>query len=248
MNVLPIKAKIMSIRLGLDLALERNNVDHIILITDSIQGAKAFFNTLIHPYQTLTLPISKRISSFFKKSPKNHINIWYCPSKLKWKPHNDADNDVKISHTTPILPSKESWAYSRKTECDGTLKYWEMSFQASDRKGKNFLEITDNKGKTLKPSYKKGGSWLSYFGYSNSTCARITRLITNHASTREYHQRFFPQEEILCNCGLNLLETRDHILYECKKYNEAWRPPDLSIFSILIFLKGNPSAFCFDDS
>jgi len=44
-DVLPIEAKIMSMCLGLDLALERNNIDHITLITGSIQGAKAFFDT-----------------------------------------------------------------------------------------------------------------------------------------------------------------------------------------------------------
>jgi len=56
-----------------------------------------------------------------------------------------------------------------------------MSFLASDRKGKNFLNITDNNGVTLKPFYQKSSAWLPHFGLSNSTCTRMTHLITNHA-------------------------------------------------------------------
>jgi len=83
-----------------------------------------------------------------------------------------------------------------------------MSFQASDKKGRNFLELDDDDEETpIVPYYKKEGAWLKYFGHSNSTCARITRLITNHAPIGEYRQRFFPLEESLCPCGIGTLET-----------------------------------------
>jgi len=73
-----------------------------------------------------------------------------------------------------------------------------MFFQALDKKGRNFLDLdSDNKGIPIKPYYKKGGAWLKYFGHFNSSCARMTRLITNHASIGEYRQCFFPSEEIL---------------------------------------------------
>jgi len=70
-----------------------------------------------------------------------------------------------------------------------------MTFQALNAKGRQFLELFDDNLQSIEPSYSKGGSWLGYFGHSNSLCARASRAIVNHALIGEYHLRFFPQEE-----------------------------------------------------
>ena len=54
-----------------------------------------------------------------------------------------------------------------------------MTFQASDWKGKHFLELLNDNNNIIKPSYIKDGSWLKYFGHSNLLCARVMRTITN---------------------------------------------------------------------
>ena len=61
-----------------------------------------------------------------------------------------------------------------------------MMFQASDDKGRNFLNLLDDNLNIIKPIYLKGGSWLKYFGHCNSLCARVTRAIVNHAPIGEY--------------------------------------------------------------
>jgi len=61
-----------------------------------------------------------------------------------------------------------------------------MTFQASDQKERNFLDLVNSDNKTLEPTYSKGGPWLQYVGHSNSLCARAARAITNHAPIREY--------------------------------------------------------------
>jgi len=61
-----------------------------------------------------------------------------------------------------------------------------MAFQASDRKGKHFLDLLDDDFNTIKPFYTKNGPWLQVFGYSNSLCACAMRAITNHAPIGEY--------------------------------------------------------------
>jgi len=62
-----------------------------------------------------------------------------------------------------------------------------MTFQASDRKGKQFYNLIDDNLEIIKPSYTKGGPWLQSFGHSNSLYARAIRAITNHALIGEYH-------------------------------------------------------------
>ena len=76
-----------------------------------------------------------------------------------------------------------------------------MMFQASDAKEKHFLELLNDKLNLIELSYSKGESWLKFFGYSNSLCARASRVIVNHALIREYCLRFFLQEEFKCLCG-----------------------------------------------
>jgi len=66
-----------------------------------------------------------------------------------------------------------------------------MTFQASDFKGKYFLELLDNNNFPIKSVYTKNSMWLKSIGHSNSLCVRATRAITNHAPTGEYHLRFF---------------------------------------------------------
>ena len=59
-------------------------------------------------------------------------------------------------------------------------------FQASDGKGKHFLNLVDNNFNIIESVYTKEGPWLQVFGHSNSLCAHTTRAITNHAPIGEY--------------------------------------------------------------
>ena len=61
-----------------------------------------------------------------------------------------------------------------------------MTFQASDEKGKQFLDLLDDDFNAIEPMYTKGRPWLQVFGHSNSLCAHATRSITNHAPIGEY--------------------------------------------------------------
>ena len=90
----------------------------------------------------------------------------------------------------------------------------------SDIKGKNFLNLIDNDNNTIELLYIKKGSWLKYFGYSNSLCTRASRAITNHALIGEYRLRFFPKEEFSYTCGQYPIKTKCYILYEYKRFNK----------------------------
>jgi len=91
----------------------------------------------------------------------------------------------------------------------------------------------------------KGSTWLQYFGHSNTLCARAVRAITNHAPIGEYQLRFFLNEEFRCPCGLYPIETRQHILHKCRRFNKYWNPRRDSIAHFTQFLDRNPRAFAF---
>jgi len=83
-----------------------------------------------------------------------------------------------------------------------------MSFQVSNLKGRNFLELLDSDQNPVELSTINGGPWLQHFGHSNLLCTRATRAIINHTSTGEYHLRFFSKKEFLCPCSLYPIESR----------------------------------------
>ena len=87
-----------------------------------------------------------------------------------------------------------------------------------------------------------------HFGHSNSWCTRASRAITCHAPIGEYHLQFFPREDFSCPCGNYPIETRRHILHECRRFNNYWNPRRDTISHFVAFLESNPNAFSFGES
>jgi len=201
-----------------------------------------------NPYQKHVVSILKELCSFFLHHPDNCIEFWECPSRSKWHLHKAVDSETKSFRPTPLYPSKLSWDFSRKLECNDLTNRWEMIFQASDLKGNHFLNLVDGDNKLLEPLYIKGGLWLQNFGHSNLLCTRATRAITNHAPIGEYRLRFFPSKELSCPCGQYPIESRRHILHECKRFNKYWNPHRDSITHFVMFLEHNQSAFAFSNA
>jgi len=238
------EAELFTIRCSINQACIKENMSKIIVITDSIQAAKKIFDSKSHPFQSYTMAILNELWNFFIKDRENSIEFWECSSHLKWRFHKDIDKDSKSFNLTPSYPSKTSWDYYKKLDSDDIIKQWKMTFQASDGKGKHFLNLLDNNFDTIEPAYTKGGPWLQVFGHSNSLCARATRAITNHAPIGEFRLRFFPNKDFKCPCSYPI-ESRRHILHECKRFNGYWNPRRDSLNHFTMFLITNPHTFAF---
>ena len=153
------------------------------------------------------------------------------------------DKEIKQLKTDPIFLCKSSWYFSKKEEYDTILKNWQITFQALDYKGKNFLNLNNNDNLPTRPTYSKGGIWLKLIGHSNSLCVWTTRAITNYTPIGEYHLRFFPKESFACPCRDYPIKSRNHILHDCKRYMKYWNSNRKSLKNIITFLKVNPEAF-----
>ena len=185
------------------------------------------------------------LHQFFSRDPNNLIEFWKCPSRLDWHLYKAVDLETKVFNPTPVYPCKTSWDYSKKTKCDDILNIWKITFQASDGKENQFLNLLDDNSCIIKPSYIKEGLWLQSFRHLNSLCMHMTRTITNHASISEYRLRFFPREEFKYSYSVYLIESRRHILHNCSRFNSYWNPRRDSLSHFVMFLKANPNAFAF---
>jgi len=121
-------------------------------------------------------------------------------------------------------------------------------FKHQTKKGHQFLELLNDDNKPLEPTYSKGRSWLKYFGYSTSLCTRATRAIVNYALISKYWLRFFLWEEFKCLYGTYSIETRHHILFDCKRYDKYWNLRRDTISYFMLFLEFNSSVFTFRES
>ncbi len=83
-----------------------------------------------------------------------------------------------------------------------------MIFQASDFKKNYFLDLLNNDFLFIKSTYIKNDTWLKLIGHSNSLCARVIRVITNHTPIGKYYLRFFPKENFSCLCRVYPIKSR----------------------------------------
>ena len=244
-NVTSMEAEFFAIRCGINQAMHLQYISKIIVVTDSIHVARKIFNPSSHPLQKQAALILNDLRVFFNCHHENTIEFWECPSKSKWNSHQHVNIETKSFNLTPLFPVKNSWEFSKKSECNNIINNWKMTFQASDQKGRNFLDLVDSDNKTLEPTYSKGGVWLQYVGHSNTLCARAARVITNHTPIGEYRLHFFPREKFSCPCGLYSIKIRHYILHECRRFNKYWNPRRDSIAYFIMFLELNPCVFAF---
>jgi len=242
------EAELFVIRCGINQACSIDYVSKIIVVTDSIHTAKKIFASESHPFQLHTTAILRELREFFNSNHVNSIEFWECPSCLKWRLHRDVDKDSKSFHLIPIFSCKISWDFCKKTNSNDIINQWKMTFQASERKGKHFLDLLDNDFNPIELSYTKGGPWLQMFGHSSSLCACAMRAITNHAPIGEYRLRFFPRLDFLCPCNNYPIKSRRHILHECKRFNGYWNPRRDMLNHFVMFLIANLNAFTFTDN
>jgi len=154
------EAKLFTIRCGINQACSIENISKIIIVTDSIHTARKIFDNKSNPYQIHSTAVLRELRHFFATGQENSIEFWKCPSCLKWRLHKSVDKESKLFNPLPSLPSKISWDFCRKTDSNNIINLWKMTFQASDGKGKNFLDLADINNDTIELSYIKGGPWL----------------------------------------------------------------------------------------
>jgi len=158
-NITSTEAEFFAIRCGINQATHLQYVSKIIIVTSSIHMVRKIFNPLSHLLQKQVALILNNLRVFFNCHHENMIKFWECLSKSKWNPHQHVDIETKSFNLILLFPVKNSWEFSKKSECDNIINNWKMTFQASDQKGRNFLDLVNSDNKTLEPMYSKGRAW-----------------------------------------------------------------------------------------
>ena len=150
-NITTAKAKLFAIWCGINQAVADLNVKHIVVITDSLYIARKILNSFTHLYQIYLAAISIELGEFFSKDSQNYIEFWDCSSKQQWVLYQLVNKETKNMVFTLLFPYKSSWDFCKKSKCESILSQWKMTFQASNSKGRNFLDLLGDNLNPIKP-------------------------------------------------------------------------------------------------
>ena len=135
-NVNFTEAELFAIRYGINHTIYLLDINHIIIITDTIPAARQIFDMLIHLYQLHSITILKNLKKFFNKDLNNIIEFWDCLDSIKQLLYILVNKEIKHFKINTMLPSKSSWKFSRKEKCNFIIQKQQMIFQALEFKGK----------------------------------------------------------------------------------------------------------------
>ena len=249
-RVLSSCAELLGIRSGLVYSLTQfPDSQHIVVFTDSIHSCRVALDPSLHSGQAHSLAIIRALSPWLTGSPSTRVSFIQVPSRWQWPLHKRAHNEARAQRY-PMGPQPyTSSAYLRSRAAQNAKDNWHRSFASTTFRGSRFLNLVDSTGKSLGPSALHHGTWLRLATKDPPTLvARLTRCITAHAPIGEFRLWFFPNEESSCPCG-EFLETREHILYECTRFERDTSIMDpelpLSLIDLVDFLRENPLAFAF---
>ena len=161
MNILPTEVELFAIRCSINQTVNISDINHIVIITDAIHAAEKILDSSCYLHQLHTITISYKLKTFFQANPTNSMAFWDCSSNDKWLPYYAINRETKIHTIQPLYPSQVLQELSKKDECNEYIKIQQMYFQASDYKGKHFLDL-DNYNQTIASTYSNRGAQLKY--------------------------------------------------------------------------------------
>ena len=215
-----------------NLATKQDNF--VTLVLPSGGAINRALDTSPHGDQQESISIMKKLSAIFESHSKTNIVFLWIPTKIPFvglkRARQLALEAIRIANLVDIT---EPYTISNqeKTTKDAAITTWAERWHRLPHTSKAYRTAltTPPDGKPHHTFHlahtrdsSKGDNAVKFSRLTHST---LYRLITGHAFTGEYTQRFFPQhtpDQIACQCG-EPLQTADHILFKCTNFADARR-------------------------
>ena len=151
------------------------------------------------------------MTKFLDDDPTRSIEVAWCPSHCNIPGNDRADELAKeatqLAWSAPIGTSR---AFALRRAKATTQAAWIRDWQKAPRKGR--FAIANRIPPSLNPTkhFTELQNQREVFG-----C--LVQCRTGHAYTGEFRRQFFPEKSVDCECG-ELLQTREHIIRSCDRY------------------------------
>ena len=222
----------------------------ILVFIDNQSTLKALFNVKHHSLFELARLNSIAMQKWIDSAPHNEIEFRWMPSHLGFHINKLAD---KAAGSLPIGPFPnpiETITSCIRHNRAAVVNKWRQAwrpFAVTKR-----LQLKFKKKQVLPNAWDSKSKIFMCHAHDIVTYSRFNRLVTGHAPTGEFRQRFFPHEPQSCTCFARF-QSHAHLLTECPKYISkfssmiSFHVSNKNANKILTFLKDNPTAYTFED-
>jgi hypothetical protein len=181
-------AELFAIRLGLLRCLRLEDIETILVFTDSVASAHTVVDPSTHLGQSHSLVVIWALIPWLEADPLCKVQFWYVPSQARWDNHGEVHKYV-TSTTGKVAVTPATCAtlnFCREKSSAQNLDHWDNMFNDPKYRSSNFLHLWGKEGKMPRPSSYKGGKWLQAFSLDVRLCARASRAILNHTPIGDY--------------------------------------------------------------
>jgi hypothetical protein len=184
-----------------------------------------------HGDQKESILIMRRLSVILESHPNTNIVLLWLPSKIKFEGFRRAKQlalDAISTANINELIEPHTINNQQETIKNAAIVAWTEKWNRSPHTSKAYRTAltTPPDGKPHHTFHLANSSDEEpQAKFSRLTHSTLYRIITGHAFTGEYTQRFFPQhtpEQIACPCG-EPLQTIEHVLFQCHHFTAARR-------------------------
>jgi ribonuclease HI len=187
-----------------------------------------------HEDQEQSISIMRRLSTILDLHPNTNIVFLWLPRKTNFVGFKRAKQlaleAIRTANPTNIIEPHTINNQKEATK-DAAIRAWGERWHQSPHTSKAYRTAL-----TSPPDGKPHHTFHTTQGkntpeerpkdkFTRLTHSTFYRVITGHAFTGEYTQRFFPlhtQEQIACQCG-EALQTVEHVLFSCPEFTVARR-------------------------
>ncbi|KAF5313927.1 hypothetical protein D9619_013086 [Psilocybe cf. subviscida] len=207
-------ALMMGISVAIDEAQKNHNIKHIHLFADNTSAISAIYDPKPKSGQQYKHTFYEKANMFLDSDNSHQLSISWCPSHCGVAGNDRADELAKqatlLAWSLPISTSRTN---ALRRAALATQREWTREWKRSAKQG--WFAIADRFQPSLKPTKR-----AKQYSRRREIFGRLVQARTGHAYTGEFRRRFFPSEPFRCPCDNQTIETREHIITTCPRYEE----------------------------
>ena len=191
------------------------NIDNIHMFADNAASITAIADPKPGPAQFFALQFHQTIRPLLENHPNLSITISWCPSHCDIPGNDRADELAKEATSLACqIPFSVTRSNARRRAKRNTLLLWQQEWKKSPKTGR--FAIANRIPPSLIPT-----KHFLHLKSNREAYGRLLQCRSGHAYIGEFRQSFLPQspDPNSCPCDNEIIETRNHILRDCPRYN-----------------------------
>lgn len=192
------------------------NITHLAFFTDNAASVSAIVDPKPRAAQYFTIKFHQTLRPLLEMNENLSISVSWCPSHCDIPGNDRADELAKaatsLERQVPFSVSRSNAKRRSKKAC---LKLWQQEWKSSPKVGR--FAIANRIPPSLSPSkhFRALKGKREVFG-------RVVQCRSGHSYTGEFRRSFIPlsPDPSSCPCNEEILESRDHILRDCPRYEQ----------------------------